>query len=128
MADTTLLTLTEARDHLNVDASVKNGEIQAMCNAVALVVEMMCGPVDPVTYTSRVWSPGTGVLVLPHAQITAVTAVETLDGNDSGVDLAPGALRLDGAQGAIFSKASLWPVGHLWVTYTVGRSPVPANL
>lgn len=128
MANTTVLTLAEAKAYLNADATLGDDALQSVINAVSAVIQARWGPVDTATY-SRVLCGDGEALVMPHRNVTAISsAVYVESGADAGVDLTPSALIFDTAAGIVYSKNDAWPEDELLVTYTVGLSPVPDNV
>jgi len=123
---TTLLSLADARIHLNISTITHDAELQTFIDAAARVIESRVGPIDTATHT-QTFSRGEGnVLALGHAQVTAVTALTLVRDGSSPITLA--GLVIDAVTGIIRSKTQLFPVEPFKVTYTVGRTPIPENL
>lgn len=129
MANTTILTLAEAKAYMNADATLGDDALQSVINAVASVIQSRWGSVDTATYTRVVEGEADEALAFPHRNITAVSScvfVET--GSDAGVDLSAGNLVIDAGAGIVYLKSGYWPDEELLVTYTVGVTPVPDNV
>lgn len=119
-----LLSLADAKAHLNISSTVSDEELREFLEATTAVVEEYVGPIVRRIHTARV--RGGGSVVLPHTQILAVTAVTLVRDGSSPITLAD--LAINTKTGVISRKdeGSL-PIGELDFTYTVGRSYVKAN-
>ena len=123
MADTTILTLPEAKGFLNKDATADDAALQSSLNSIARLIERRVGPIDTATYTRVLHSEGEEELAFPHRNIMSVASCVFVEGGaDAGVDLSAGNLVIDTTSGVIYLKAGYWPDEELLVTYTVGRA------
>ena len=119
-----IVTLAEAKALLNKTLSNDDAELAVYLDAATEVVEGLCGPCSVQTFTETV--PGGSSLLLSHRPVVAVqTVAATAAGVTSPV--APGALVIDGAAGVASTPAGAY-VGDQVVTYTAGRTVVPASL
>jgi len=119
-----LLSLADAKAHLNITTSTYDDELRQYLEAATEIVESYVGPVVSRTYTRRVCGYRREI-PLPHTQINTVTAI-TLVSDGSALTLS--GLSVDSQAGIISYKNGGWfPYGDLDVTYTVGRSFVKAN-
>ena len=129
MANTTILTLAEARDYLNADSSLSDVVLQATINAVSTLIQERYGPVDSTTYTRVLCGEGGSGLAFPHRNVSAVSScVYVSDGSSVGLDLSAGNLVIDTQTGIVYLKAGTWPAVRLLVAYTAGLSTVPTNV
>jgi hypothetical protein len=117
------LTLDQAKKHLNIAKDVSDDELQTVIDAAEAVVSKYCGPLEPVTTTSRV-ACRNGTAVLPVAPVLEVTSVSTVD-SLTPVDLDE--LHVDLAAGVIDWTTS-WAPRSYDVVYTAGRTSLPADL
>jgi hypothetical protein len=77
------------------------------------------------TYTRRV-SGHQWRIVLPHTQVTAITALTLVSDGSSPITLSD--LAINTNAGVItYKNGGTFPYGEMDVTYTVGRSIVEAN-
>lgn len=124
-ASAALLSLADAKTHLNITSSTYDEEIRDYLESATEIVESEVGPIVPRTHMYRV-SGGTDAFVLPHTQVTAVlsitptySALTAIDVADVSIDTAIGDVTL--AAGGDF------PRGMYDVTYTVGRTRISPN-
>jgi hypothetical protein len=119
-----LLSLADAKAHLNITSTTHDDEIREYLEAATSIVESYVGPVVRRTHTARVHGHRR-YIPLPHTQVTAVTSI-TLVSDGSAVDLTN--LTIDSNAGVIsYEDQSTFPYWDMDVTYTVGRSTVKAN-
>jgi len=124
---TTLLSLADAKTHLNITTVTYDAELQTFIDAAAVVIESRVGPIDSATHTQTFSCGGSNVLVLGRAHVTAVTALTLVRDGSSPITLA--GLVIDAVTGIVRSKTQLFPVEPFNVTYTVSlTAPYPANL
>lgn len=116
-----VLTLSEAKSHLNISSATYDGELQAMIDAAEAVIVERVGPLGPVEITSRV--TGTRSLVLPVYPVLSLTSVA--DSSEIAVDLDT--LDVDLITGVVTSSGTLGCLPYS-VTYMAGRASLPANL
>ncbi|WP_433382797.1 hypothetical protein [Streptosporangium sp. CA-115845] len=124
-----LVTLAEAKAHLNIPASRTGDdeEISRFIGALTAPIERHVGIVLPVTVTERCWG-GRRSLLLAHRPVQSIGSV-TLPGGrtvpGSGYDL-------DGDAGVLHRMAgghlSCWERGRIAVVYTAGLAAVPAHV
>ena len=124
---TTIVTTAQVREHLDVNDARFEGALQSLCNAVAVEIEGIIGPVDPATHTRVVEGDGDECLVLPHTQVTGITSLAYVEsGAAPSVDITPGNLVIDADAGLVYLRSGVWPDEEMLVTYTVGRASVPS--
>ena len=122
-----LLTLTEAKEALNITGSVQDNEVAAYLEAAVSMIESRIGPVDPATFTEVARVNGSGTILLQQYPVISVTSIAGVLNSsipyliaDMYVDSELGVVqRLD--RGAIRSDAYT-------VTYVAGRTVVPARI
>ncbi|MCP3820067.1 hypothetical protein NLX86_18800 [Streptomyces sp. A3M-1-3] len=128
-ATSALLSLADAKKHLNIPASSTSDdddEIRGWLEATTRVVEHFVGPIArrTVVETHRVgW---VRALVLRQTPVIALTAVAPV--LTGGTTYAVADLDLDGETGVIVRKDGGALRGPLRVTYTAGRLVVAANI
>jgi uncharacterized phiE125 gp8 family phage protein len=74
-----VLTLNEAKAHLNITSTTQDDELQTFMAAAEAAIERRVGPLVATSVTSRV--AGGGELVLPFYPVLSVTAIADRDGN-----------------------------------------------
>lgn len=120
-----LLSLADAKAHLNITSTTHDDEIREYLEAATAVVEKYVGPVVKRTYTRRVCGQQWRI-VLPHTQVTAITAITLVSDGSSPILLTDLAINTD--TGVItYKNGGSFPYAEMDVTYTVGRSYVKAN-
>jgi hypothetical protein len=125
-ASPALLSLADAKAHLNITTTTHDDELREYLEAATEIVENYVGPIVRRTHTARVHGGRRCVIPLPHTQVTAVTAVTAVWDGSSPINLAD--LSIDGPAGVVsFKNRQGFPYGETDWTYTVGRSSVKAN-
>jgi hypothetical protein len=120
-----LLSLADAKAHLNVSTTTHDDEIREYLEAATEIVESYIGPVVRRTHTSRVCGYRAEI-PLPHTQVTAITAITIVRDGTTPVTLSD--LAINTAAGVISYKSGVsFPYGEMDITYTVGRTLVKAN-
>lgn len=122
-----LVTLDEAKAHLNLSGSAEDAELLGMVEAVTAPIERIVGAVLPATYTERHDGGGAAIALL-HPPVLSVTSVTLADGtvltaDDYEVDAIPAVLTRVSA-GSVLR----WERGRISVVYLAGMSSVPANV
>lgn len=131
-----MMSLKDAKDHLNVTSTTDDEEIRGHVEAVTRVVEWRIGavPIRNVTDvldagpTTTMITPariGLRELVLNRRPVTALVSVAPVF--TGGPSYAVADLDLDGDAGIVRRKDGGLIQGLLRVTYTIGRRSVPAN-
>lgn len=120
MANTTLLSLTDAKTQLGIDTPKHDAELQVFINACAKFVESQCGNIDAAAHTQR-FSGGERSLVLDHCggdiTVTAITP-------DDGGTWSTSGLTYDHANGIVSSPGLGFPASDFTVTYSLAaRDP-----
>src|SRR5512139_536424 len=113
-----VLTLAEAKAHLNITDSSSDAELQTFVDAAEAALAARVGPLGPVTTTARV-SGGGRTLLLPVAPAVSITSVTPV----GGTALTVGDLYLDKTGGAIAFTSDA-PFTAYWydVVYIAGRA------
>lgn len=119
-----VLDLADAKAYLNITSSDFDSELQTFIDAAEAAIAQRVGPLSTSSVTKRVpgyaWS-----LHLPIYPAVSLTSVTPVGG--SALTLAD--LYLDQDSGAIsYNGGSFFSSAGYDVTYTAGRSPVPADL
>jgi uncharacterized phiE125 gp8 family phage protein len=124
-----LVTLAEAKAHLNIEASrtADDEEISRFIGALTAPMERHVGAVLPVTVTDRCWG-GRRSLPLTRRPVQSVTSV-TLP---CGGTLPGSGYELDGEAGVLHRMSgdhlSRWERGRITIVYTAGLAAVPAHV
>lgn len=119
-----VLSLSDAKDHLNITGSTHDGELQAFINAAEAVIAAKCGPLSATNVTATVVG-GSRSLVLPTAPVVSLTSVTPHEGTVIAAD----ELVTDLTTGVVSYYDSGWfGESHYTVVYVAGRSTVPADL
>lgn len=119
-----VLTLAEAKTHLNITATTHDAELQDVIDAAEAVISKRVGPLQATVRTARVQGGGTR-LVLPEYPVTSLTTVTPADSDA----LTVGDLSLDSAAGVV-TYTSGARFGARWydVAYSAGRATCPDDL
>lgn len=129
-----LLTLTEAKQALNISSTSQDTEVAAYVTAVSQQLDMLCGPIVTRTVTSESHDGGRPTLYLAYRPVNAITACVEYSGETATTltGESPGAITgsrylLEAAQGVLRRRTGgnddLFPDGrrNVVVTYTAGR-------
>lgn len=116
-----IVSLAEAKDHLNISSDGDDSEIRGFVEAVTGIATFYCGTLFPATYTETHQATG-DTIVLRHYPVIEVTVIETI-GTGSTVDVAG----IDIGEGGVIDLGmSAW--GKLRFTYRAGYLVLPANI
>lgn len=125
----TVLTVPEAKTHLNITAGDQDDEIQSFIEAAEAAIAQRCGPLEPTVVTSRVNSVG-GYLTLPQYPVVSLTSITP----QGGTALVLDSIVTDMPTGVIgYSYASETSAGGFntmahTVVYVAGRTTCPPDL
>lgn len=125
-SSTALVSLAEAREHLNIPHGqhVEDEELRGYITAATAAIEEHLGQVVARrTITEEHSTAPTRRLLLNQAPVLAVSSV-----TDGVTTWDPGLLVLDGATGAIDVGSGALLSGSLRVTYVAGYKVVPPNV
>ncbi|MFE7236090.1 hypothetical protein ACFVAF_36860 [Streptomyces sp. NPDC057596] len=120
-----ILSLADAREHLNQKSTKDDGEIRFWNNATTLAVEYYVGPVTPRSFTEQHRVRNAQAVVLRRTPVIAVTAVESLTG---AAAYALDGLDVDDNTGELFRLDGGLLSGRLRITYRAGRTAVRENI
>lgn len=124
-----ILSLADAKTHLNISSTTHDEELRGWLEAVTGVIEQFVGPVVRRTVVEdHDYLPvyGARMLVLRSTPVIALTsALAVLDG---GTDYAVADLDVDGRTGIVRRLDGGALSGPLRVTYVAGRPVIPANI
>ncbi|MGW0821832.1 hypothetical protein [Streptomyces sp. NPDC002845] len=121
-----ILSLADAKKHVNITGTRDDDELRFWNNATTRAVEFYTGPVIARSVTEDHDVGRTRVLALrqvPALSLTTVAAVL-----DSGTSYAVADLDLDGDTGIVRRKDGGWLCGPLRATYTAGRASIRENI
>lgn len=116
-----IVSLAEAKQHLNISNDGDDDEIRGFVEAVTGVVQFYCGTVFPQEYVETHEVCG-DTIVLRHYPVTEVSAIATV-GTGSTVDPS----EADIGEGGVL-RLSRSVSGTLRVTYTAGYTILPAGI
>lgn len=120
-----LLSLADAKAHLNDTGTSNDDEIREYLEAATEIVESYVGPIARRTHTARVCGYRREI-PLPHTQVLAVTAITDVRTGTAPITLSD--LAIDAVPGVIsFKNGMAFQYGEMDITYTVGRTSVKAN-
>lgn len=124
-----IVSLADARTHLNLRSSTNDDELRSFIAAATEVIEkdpdIGVGPVVVRTYTEQA-SAGR-CLTLWRTPVVSITSVEPYQ--TVGTSYDPAGLVFDSVTGIVERSDGLWFTGGPFsVTYKAGRSVVPANI
>ncbi len=116
-----IVSLPEAKQHLNISNDGTDDEIRGFIEAVTGVCAFYCGTLFPKAYTETHQACG-DTIVLRHYPVIAVASIATIGSGAavdvSGIDIGEG--------GVIDLGVSAW--GRLRVLYTAGYPVIPAGI
>lgn len=119
-----VLTLAQAKTHLNIGTAAQDAELQTFIDAAEAAIAEKCGPLTSVAYTERVRGGGRA-LVLRNTPVVSLTSVTPVGG--SALDLT--LLDLDTSAGVVeWDSGATFTTGRYDVVYQAGRSSVPSDL
>jgi hypothetical protein len=125
-APAAILSLADARKHLNLRDTRDDDEVRFWNGAATRAVEHFTGPIVPRTIVEDHRFGAAREIVLLHTPVLEVTAVAPL--RSGGTAPAVDGLVLDGGAGLIL-RADGGPLyGPLRFTYRAGRTVIPENL
>lgn len=117
-----VLSLANAKTHLNVTTTKDDGEIQALIDAAEAAIAQRVGPLKPTTVTARV--SGSTALVLPVCPVLSLSTVV----DDAGTAVTLGDLSVDLDAGVVtYLTGARFPT-YFTVVYQAGRNPCPADI
>lgn len=116
-----VLTVDDAKAHLNITAEGNTGKLQGMIDAAEAAIARRVGPLEPTTVT--VTTSGSAALNLPVYPILSLTSVT----GDGGTVIPLAGLTVDSQSGVITGSAGFGSGAYV-VTYTAGRETCPADL
>jgi hypothetical protein len=125
-----LLTLIDAKAHLNVTSATHDAAIQGFIDSASEIILNECGDTIDATITETVTSSvdgsGRRVLMLSRTPVVSVASVTpTMQGMPT-VDLST--LQINNESGVIYLANWYAFYGPQKVTYTVGRASIPPSL
>lgn len=121
-----ILSLADARQHLNLISTKDDDEVRFWINATTRAVEHYTGPVIPQVFTEQHNVRGAAAIVLLRTPVLAVTAVESV--LTGGVAYDVDGLSVDGDTGELFRIDGGRLSGRLRITYRAGRTVISENI
>lgn len=126
MPVTDLLSLDDAKAHLNIDDSSQDEEIQDAIDEATEIIEDLTGPIieREVTETHRNVSGQT--VLLREVPVLEVTSAVVSSLGVTSTSYVTGDLTVDPVTGELWVTSGVWWSSDVTVTYTAGRDEVPA--
>ncbi|MFJ7100188.1 hypothetical protein [Streptomyces albogriseolus] len=121
-----ILSLADARKHLNLKSTQDDDELRFWNNATTRAVEYYTGPIVPRPITEDHRFSTARELVLLHTPVLEVTTVAPL--RAGGTAPAVDGLVLDSGAGLIIRADGGLLYGPLRFTYRAGRTVIPENI
>jgi hypothetical protein len=119
-----VLTLTDAKRHLNLTTTVNDAELQPMIDSAEATIGALVGQLSVSSVTERYVSTGGAIRLRNPAVGDTITSAVHLW---SGMTLAPTDVEL--VLGCLTRRYGVGMIAGPWdVTYQAGRSTVPADL
>ena len=120
-----VLTVTQAKTHLNLSSAVSDAELQTFIDAAEAAIAEKCGPLAATATTERVKSTGGPMLLLRTTPIISLTSVTPIGGSAYDVTL----MEPDLSAGTIeWRSGASFAAGWYSVVTSAGRASVPADL
>lgn len=120
-----VLSLPEAKEHLNISGSANDGEIQSMIDAAEAAIVRRVGPLVSTVTTVRVEGGSYGLL-LPTVPVLSLTSVTPVGG---GTALTVGDLYIDASSGVVtYNSGASFSSAMYDVVYNAGWTTTPADL
>ncbi|MFF9270429.1 hypothetical protein [Streptomyces rochei] len=121
-----ILSLADARQHLNLVSTRDDGEVRFWINATTRAVEFFVGPVVARSFTEEHQVRDARAVVLHRAPVLAVTAVVSV--LTGGVTYTVDSLHVDRDTGEVIRLDGGRLSGRLRFTYRAGRTVIPENI
>lgn len=120
-----LLTLAEAKAHLDIDGTAQDDELQVYVEALTATIERHVGPVEVRTVSEVV--DGRAALVLTQVPVVALTSLTPL--MTAGLAVGAGEVFVDNDSGVVRRlDGALFGGGPWRAVYEAGRGAVPATI
>ena len=114
-----VLTLTQAKTHLNITVSTYDTELQDFIDAAETAIGKKVGPLTATVTTVKVW--GGGPLLLPTTPVISLTSITGSSG--AAWDLTGLLVTAEGVVSGV-----TFPTDLFTVVYSAGRPAVPSDL
>ncbi|MEU0393813.1 hypothetical protein ABZ208_13720 [Streptomyces sp. NPDC006208] len=121
-----ILSLADAKKHLNKTGTTDDDEIRGWVESITAGIEGLCGPVIVRAVTERHEGRRVSMICLRQTPVLSLTSVVAI--LDSGADYTVGDLDVDAVTGVVQRLDGGTLTGPLRVTYTAGRRIVPAAI
>jgi hypothetical protein len=121
-----ILSLADAKQHLNLRTTADDAEVRYWNNVTTRVVEFYTGPIVPRSITEEHTVRNAAVVVLLNTPVQEVTAVESLLTADATYDVAD--LAVDSSTGEVYRPGGGRLSGRLRFTYRAGRTTIRENI
>lgn len=119
-----VLSLTDAKSHLNISGVTHDDELEAMIDAAEAAIALRVGPLEGVSVTERV-AGGSRALVVNRLPVVTLSSVTPVGGSALDTDdltLSPAGVVTYAASDTCFGERSYD------VVYVAGRATCPADL
>ena len=138
---TSLVTLADVKDYLRISTTSDDTQLQDYIDAVTPVIEDITGPIVNKQYT-EVYDGGVSRIQVRHFPVVSVDTLTEVYGQTLytltqvtlGSSTSTWSYTFDASTGLIVRRAfnveAMFPIGanNVSITYTAGRSTVPANV
>ncbi|MFI7394015.1 hypothetical protein [Streptomyces tendae] len=121
-----ILSLADARKHLNRVSTTDNDELRFWINATTKAVEYFVGPVVARSFTEEHWLRHARAVVLHRTPVLALTAVDAVLTGVSAYNVD--SLHVDRDTGEVVLVTGERLDGALRFTYRAGRTIIPENI
>ncbi|MGW3166979.1 hypothetical protein ACWC9Q_29795 [Streptomyces sp. NPDC001142] len=121
-----ILSLADARAHLNLTGARDDAEVQFWNAATTRAVEYYVGPVVPRVFIEQHDVRDAAAIVLLRTPVIAVTGVDSVSSGAAAYPVT--GLGMDGATGELYRLDGGRMVGRLRITYRAGRTVVSENI
>ncbi|NUL09070.1 hypothetical protein [Streptomyces lunaelactis] len=121
-----ILSLADAKKHLNKTTTTDDDEIRSWVESITAGIEGLCGPVIVRTVTERHDGRRVPVICLRQTPVLTVASVVAVLAGGTSYTVAD--LDVDTGTGVVQRKDGGTLTGPLRVTYSVGRRIVPAAI
>lgn len=121
-----ILSLADAKQHLNKTTTTDDDEIRSWVESITAGIEGLCGPVIVRTVTERHDGRKVPVICLRQTPVLSVTSVVAI--LTGGTTYTVADLDVDTVTGVVQRKDGGTLTGPLRVTYSAGRRIVPAAM
>jgi hypothetical protein len=118
-----VVTLDQAKQHVNIGTGTSDAELQAFVDSCEAAVSRHVGPLSPTAVTAEVSGGGT-VLILPTTPAISLTTVT----DDAGTSVSTASLHVSPDGVVTYIGGGTFVAAWYTVTYQAGRTSAPDDL